>query len=56
MEKNSACRLQAHKNVWEVKVKYPKPLHKLDNNLPFLAETMKIENFNKLVCNLFNNE
>ena len=35
-------------------VRYPKRLHKLHSDLPFLPERMKIDKFNKLVCNLFN--
>ena len=38
----------------EVKVKYPKRLHELHSDLPFLSERMKIDKCNKLVCNLFN--
>ena len=35
-------------------VKYPKRLHELHSDLPFLPERMKIDKCNKLVCNLFN--
>ena len=35
-------------------VKYPKRLHELHSDLPFLSERMKIDKCNKLVCNLFN--
>ena len=35
-------------------VKYPKRLHKLHKDLPFLSERMKIDKCNKLVCNLSN--
>ena len=38
----------------EVDVKYPKRLHELHSDLPFLPERMKIDKCNKLVCNLFN--
>ena len=35
-------------------VKYPKRLHELHSDLPFLSERMKGNKCNKLVCNLFN--
>ena len=35
-------------------VRYPKRLHELHSNSPFLSERMKIDKCNKLVCNLFN--
>ena len=38
----------------EVVVKYPKRLHKLHSDLPFLSERMEINKCKKLVCNLFN--
>ena len=34
-------------------VKYPKNLHDLHSNLPFLPERMKINKCSKLVCNLY---
>ena len=34
--------------ILEVDVEYPKNLHKLHNNLPFLPERMKINKSNKL--------
>ena len=40
--------------ILEVDVKYPKRLHELHSDLPFLSERMKINKSNKLVCNLFN--
>ena len=40
--------------ILEVDVKYPKRLHKLHSDLPFLSERMKISKCKKLVCNLFN--
>ena len=40
--------------VFEVDVRYPKRLHELHSDLPFLPERMKIDKCNKLVCNLFN--
>ena len=35
-------------------VKYPKRLHELHSDLPFLSERMKVNKSKKLVCNLFN--
>ena len=40
--------------ILEVDVKYPKRLHKLNSDLPFLPERMEINKCKKLVCNLFN--
>ena len=40
--------------ILEVHVKYPKRLHKLHSDLPFLSERMKIDKCNKLICNLSN--
>ena len=40
----------------EVDVKYPKNLHNLQNDLPFLTERMKIEKIEKLVANLHDKE
>ena len=40
--------------ILEVDVKYPKRLHKLHSDLPFLPERMKINKCKKLVCNLYN--
>ena len=37
-----------------VDVKYPKRLHELHSDLPFLPERMEINKFKKLVCNLYN--
>ena len=34
--------------------KYPKRLHKLHRDLPFLSERMEVNKCKKLVCNLFN--
>ena len=39
--------------ILDVYVKYPKRLHELHSDLPFLSERMKIDKCNKLVCNLF---
>ena len=38
--------------ILEVDVKYPKRLHELHSDLPFLSERMKIDQCNKLICNL----
>ena len=38
----------------EVDVRYPKRLHGLHSDLPFLSERMRTDKSNKLVCNLFN--
>ena len=38
--------------IVKVDVKYPKHLHDLHRNLPFLPERMKSNKWNKLVCNL----
>ena len=38
--------------ILEVDVKYPKKLHDLHSDLSFLPERMKIDDCNKLVCNL----
>ena len=40
--------------ILEVDVRYPKRLHNLHSDLPFLPKRMKIDKCNKLVCNLFN--
>ena len=40
--------------ILEVNVKYPKRLHELHSDLPFLSERLKVNNCEKLVCNLFN--
>ena len=40
--------------ILEADVRYPKRLHELHSDLPFLSERMKIDKCNKLVCNLFN--
>ena len=40
--------------ILEVDVEYPKDLHDLHSDLPFLSERMKIKKCNKLVCNLHN--
>ena len=40
--------------IFEVDVKYPKKLHELHIDLPFLPERMEINQCKKLVCNLYN--
>ena len=40
--------------ILEVDVKYPKKLHELHSDLPFLSERMEVNKCQKLVCNLFN--
>ena len=39
--------------ILEVNVKYPKELHGLHSDLPFLHERMEISKHKKLVCNLY---
>ena len=39
--------------IFEVDVEYPKHLHDLHSDLPFLPERMKINKCNKLICNLY---
>ena len=40
--------------IFAVDVKYPKRLHELHSDLPFLSEQMEINKCKKLVCNLLN--
>ena len=40
--------------IFEIDVKYPKRLHELHSDLPFLPERMEINKCKKLVCNLYN--
>ena len=40
--------------ILEVDVEYPKRLHELHRDLPFLSERMEVNRCKKLVCNLFN--
>ena len=40
--------------ISEVDVEYPKRLHELHSNLPFLSERMEVNKCKKLICNLFN--
>ena len=42
--------------LFVVDAEYPKYLHKLHSDLPFLPERMKINNCTKLVCNLNDKE
>ena len=39
--------------IFKVDVKYPKRLHELHSDLPFLPERMEINKCKKLVCNLY---
>ena len=39
--------------IFEVYIEYPKELHELDSDLPFLPERMKINKCIKLVCSLY---
>ena len=40
--------------ILEADVKYPKKLHNLHSDLPFLLRRMKIDKYKKLICNLQN--
>ena len=40
--------------IFEVDVKYPKRIHELHSDLPFLPERMEISKCKKLLCNLYN--
>ena len=40
--------------ILEVDVKYPRKLHDLHSDLPFLPKRKKIDKCKKLVCNLLN--
>ena len=42
--------------IFEVDVKYPKRLHDLHSDLPFLSERMEINKCKKLVFNLYDKE
>ena len=42
--------------ILEVDVEYPRNLHKIHDDLPFLPERMKINNHTKLACNLNDKE
>ena len=40
--------------IFVVDVEYPKDLHNLHSDLPFLSERMKITKCSELVCNWYN--
>ena len=40
--------------ILKADVEYPKNLHNIDNDLPFLQEKMKNKKGHKLTCNLYN--
>ena len=40
--------------ILEMDVKYPKRLHEIHSDLPYLSERMEVNKCKKLVCNLFN--
>ena len=40
--------------IFEVHAEYPKDLHDLHSDLPFLPKRMKINKCNKPLCNLYN--
>ena len=42
--------------ILDVNVEYPKKLHSVHSDLPFLPERMKINKCEKLVCNIHNKE
>ena len=42
--------------LFVVDIEYPRNLHKLHSDLPFLPERMKINKCTKLVCNLYDKE
>ena len=42
--------------ILEIDVKYPKELHDLHSDLLFLPKRMKVDNCEKLVCNLCDEE
>ena len=42
--------------IFEVDIEYPKDLHDLHSNLPFLSERMKIKKCNEVVLNLYDKE
>ena len=39
--------------IFEIDIKYPKKLHELHSDLPYLPERMEINKCKKLVCNLY---
>ena len=42
--------------ILEVDIKYPKKLHDLPSDLPFLPQRMEINKSKKVVCNLYNKQ
>ena len=48
----SSCDKVEETELPEVEVRYPKELHDLHNDLPFMSEKMKINGVEKLVPNL----
>ena len=44
---------KGYSDILEVDVEYPKNLHGLNSDLPFLAERMKIDKSKKILCNLY---
>ena len=40
--------------IFEVDVKYPKRIHQLHSDLPFLSEQTEVNKCKRLICNLFN--
>ena len=40
-------------HIFDVDIEYPRELHDLHSDLPFLQERMKVSKCNKLVCNLY---
>ena len=40
-------------SILEVDIEYPKDLHNLHSDLPFLSERMKIKKCDNFVCNLY---
>ena len=43
----------AQEYILEVDVEYPKTLHDIHSDLPFLSKRMKIDKCGKLACNLY---
>ena len=50
---NSYVKNSGKGYILELDVEYPKKLHDLHSDLPFLPERMKINKCSKLVCNMF---
>ena len=42
--------------IFEVDAEYPKDLHNLHSDIPFLQERMKINKWNKRLCNIYDKE